>query len=316
MSSNKDDDQEEQSFLKHVTSHLPSDWSDEQRDTYLQNILIQWRKRRDHSHEEQRLMEKYLATIMQYFKPQSPELYDFQQWPIDQNLLNMIKNSSLDNDILKQMQTTGVYTFSFLPVSFCQLLINEIAYFEQWCVDNGLKLYRPNSMNKYGVILDHFGFQKCLNDIVTNIVEPLTGLIYTHVTLPLDSHHGFVVEYAMDKDRKLDFHVDDSAVTLNLCLGTEFTDGQLYFGGVRCSSHTGTTAPRHDEEFYLEHQVGMACLHLGNHRHKALPITNGRRLNLILWRRSSNFYSEKEKNGEDTCPTWCGYHQIENVHDI
>ncbi|CAF1031831.1 unnamed protein product [Adineta steineri] len=123
MSSNNDDDQEEHSFLKHVTSHLPSDWSDERRDTYLQNILTQWRKRRDHSHEEQ---------------------------------------------------------------------------------------------------------------------QPLTRLIYTHVTLPLDSHHGFVVEYAMDKDRKLDFHVDDSAVTLNLCLGTEFTDGQLYFGGVRCSSHTST----------------------------------------------------------------------------
>jgi hypothetical protein len=54
-------------------------------------------------------------------------------------------------------------------------------------------------MNKYGVILDHFGFEKCLTDVVKNIVQPLTRLIYKHVTLPLDSHHGFVVEYAMDK---------------------------------------------------------------------------------------------------------------------
>jgi len=57
----------------------------------------------------------------------------------------------------------------------------------------------------------------------------------------------------------------------------------LYFGGIRCSSHTGTTRPRDDEEIYLEHKVGTACLHLGNHRHQALPITSGRRLNLILW---------------------------------
>jgi len=85
------------------------------------------------------------------------------------------------------------------------------------------------------------------------------------------------------RDRKLDFHVDDAAVTLNVCLGTEFTDGQLYFGGIRCSPHVSATKPRDDEEIYLEHQVGTACLHLGNHRHRALPISSGRRLNLILW---------------------------------
>ena len=85
------------------------------------------------------------------------------------------------------------------------------------------------------------------------------------------------------RDRKLDLHVDDSAVTLNVCLGTEFTDGQLYFGGIRCSSHTSSTKPRDDEEIYLKHQVGTACLHLGAHRHRALPITSGRRLNLVLW---------------------------------
>ncbi|CAF0986605.1 unnamed protein product [Didymodactylos carnosus] len=77
--------------------------------------------------------------------------------------------------------------------------------------------------------------------------------------------------------------MDDSAVTLNLYLGTEFTDGQLYFGEVRCSSHVRSTRSRDDEEFYLEHQVETACLHLGNHRHKALPITSDRRLNLIVW---------------------------------
>ena len=66
-------------------------------------------------------------------------------------------------------------------------------------MDNGLKLYRPNSMNKYGVILDHFGFEKCLTDLIESIVQPLTQLIYKHMPLPLDSHHGFVVEYAMNK---------------------------------------------------------------------------------------------------------------------
>ncbi|CAF1229900.1 unnamed protein product [Adineta ricciae] len=261
----------------------------------------------NHVFESRKCLVK-LAKTSRAFSSQSPELYDFNQWPIDEKLLAILKQDSLDSDTVKQIRTTGVYTFPLLPTAFCQRLVNELAYFEQWCVDNGLKLYRPNSMNKYGVILDHFGFEKCLTDLMTNIVQPLTQLFYKHITLPLDSHHGFAVEYAMNKDRKLDFHVDDSAVTLNVCLGEEFTDGELYFGGVRCSSHVSTSAPKKEEEFFFEHQIGTACLHLGNHRHRALPITSGRRLNLILWCRSSSFDNEKDNDDHDECPAWCGIH--------
>lgn len=53
----------------------------------------------------------------------------------------------------------------------------------------------------------------------------------------LDQHHGFTVEYAMDKDKKLDMHVDDSEITVNYCLGTKFTGGNVKFFGVRCNTH-------------------------------------------------------------------------------
>jgi hypothetical protein len=53
------------------------------------------------------------------------------------------------------------------------------------------------------------------------------------VVNPLDSHHGFIVEYELGKDSKLDFHVDEADVTLNLCLGKEFKGGDLYFAGIR-----------------------------------------------------------------------------------
>ena len=35
----------------------------------------------------------------------------------------------------------------------------------------------------------------------------------------------------------LHFHVDDSEVTLNVCLGKQFSGGELYFRGVRCANH-------------------------------------------------------------------------------
>lgn len=36
------------------------------------------------------------------------------------------------------------------------------------------------------------------------------------------------------------FHVDDSEVTLNVCLGKQFTGGDLFFRGVRCDKHVNS----------------------------------------------------------------------------
>lgn len=38
------------------------------------------------------------------------------------------------------------------------------------------------------------------------------------------------------------FHVDDSEVTLNVCLGQQFSDGELFFRGIRCDKHVNTEA--------------------------------------------------------------------------
>ena len=97
-------DEEEQSFLQHVTSHLPADCSVEQRDAYVQHVLARWRLNREHSQQEKLLTDKYLATIREHFRPQAPELYDFQQWPIDENLVKMVKNNALDPDVIQQVR--------------------------------------------------------------------------------------------------------------------------------------------------------------------------------------------------------------------
>jgi hypothetical protein len=36
------------------------------------------------------------------------------------------------------------------------------------------------------------------------------------------------------------FHVDDSEVTLNVCLGKQFSGGELYFRGIRCENHVNS----------------------------------------------------------------------------
>jgi hypothetical protein len=139
-------------------------------------------------------------------------------------------------------------------------------------------------------------------------VSPLASLFYPDVGGDsLDSHHGFVVEYQPGKDVSLDFHVDASDVTLNVCLGKEFTGGELYFRGVRCGLCQQTDwLPA--EEFQIGHVPGRAILHRGRHRHGAQPITGGARYNLILWCNSSRYDGRHDKTHD---PKFCGWPEPE-----
>ncbi|KAM7269652.1 hypothetical protein ACFE04_025149 [Oxalis oulophora] len=72
----------------------------------------------------------------------------------------------------------------------------------------------------------------------------------------LDAHNGCVVEYEIDRDVELGFHVDDSEVTLNVCIGREFSGADLFFKGVRCDNHVNSaTLPDVYlfDEFFLCH---------------------------------------------------------------
>lgn len=49
----------------------------------------------------------------------------------------------------------------------------------------------------------------------------------------LDSHKAFVVKYDMNEDLDLSYHYDNAEVTLNVSIGKNFTDGNLYFGAIK-----------------------------------------------------------------------------------
>lgn len=58
----------------------------------------------------------------------------------------------------------GVYSFNMLTEKCCCELLEEVDHFEQWCKDNKLRINRPNTMNRYGAILDDFGFETVLDE--------------------------------------------------------------------------------------------------------------------------------------------------------
>ncbi len=68
----------------------------------------------------------------------------------------------------------------------------------------------------------------------TDYLLPVAQLLYPDwVGRGLDSHRAFVVKYSMEDDVELSYHFDNAEVTLNVCLGLEFTGGDLYFGSMR-----------------------------------------------------------------------------------
>ncbi|XP_061353610.1 2-oxoglutarate and iron-dependent oxygenase domain-containing protein CP2-like [Gastrolobium bilobum] len=198
----------------------------------------------------------------------------------------------------------GIYTFEMLQPQFCEMLVSEVDHFERWVHETKFRIMRPNTMNQYGAVLDDFGLENMLDRLMNDFIRPISRVFFTELGgSTLDSHHGFVVEYGINRDVELGFHVDDSEITLNICLGKQFSGGELFFRGVRCDEHVNTDT-QSEEIFDFSHVPGHAVLHCGRHRHGARPTTSGHRINLILWCRSSAFREMKKYHRGFY--SWCG----------
>ena len=134
----------------------------------------------------------------------------------------------------------------------------------------------------FQILVNELGLDEGLiGPLRTNYLQDIARLLYPDWGGgQLDSQRAFTVTYRMQQDKNLDYHFDDSEITLNVCLGKNFEDGALYFGNMR----TDTGSPKYCG---YEHIVTHGVFHRGQHLHGALPITDGERYNLIIWMRSS-----------------------------
>ncbi|KAJ7545400.1 hypothetical protein O6H91_09G117800 [Diphasiastrum complanatum] len=268
----------------------------------LERICAKYRPNGDRTRRHRVYRERIRLT----YKPLHEELSALnpEQFFV-QSFRNAIDDGSAEafRKIMKY-QSSGLFAFDMFEPRFCSLIMDEVEHFENWAQEAKFKVMRPNTMNNYGAVLDDIGMEEMLDQLMREYITPMSSVLFPNVGgASLDSHHGFVVEYSMDRDLELGFHVDDSEVTLNVCLGKDFGGGQLFFRGVRCEMHVNGEA-RSDEVLDYSHVPGRAILHAGRHRHGAKEITSGQRTNLILWCRSSEF-RELTKYQRDFS-SWCG----------
>ncbi|XP_023746308.1 2-oxoglutarate and iron-dependent oxygenase domain-containing protein CP2 [Lactuca sativa] len=290
--------------------YLPPNLLNASRDTkykYMRDILRRYstegERTRDQKHRE------YRQKIISNYQPLYRELYTLNpsSFFVQSFWKAFSANDKNRDESIRSIMSEpapGVYTFDMLQPRFCDMLLNEVENFEKWVHETKFRIMRPNTMNKYGAVLDDFGMESMLEKLMEEFIRHISKIFFLDVGgYSLDSHHGFVVEYGMDRDVELGFHVDDSEVTLNVCLGKNFTGGELFFRGVRCEKHVNTET--HPEEIYDHaHLPGRAIIHRGRHRHGAQATTSGQRMNLLLWCRSSVFRELRKHQKEYL--NWCG----------
>jgi hypothetical protein len=97
--------------------------------------------------------------------------------------------------------------------------------------------------------------------MMKKIIEPISKVLFPELMKnDFQSHHSFLIKYKIGEDISLKTHVDQSDITLNLCLGKEFTGGEVYFKGLKGENE--------DKYFEYHSFVGNAILHVGNHVRK------------------------------------------------
>ena len=160
--------------------------------------------------------------------------------------------------------TTNLFTKEFLD-GMC----DELDHFRS----AGIPMRRPNGMNRYGCMLDDMPVRHMIRGFVGRYVTPVAQTLFpAHIGAEdTAEHYAFSVRYAQGEDLALAEHRDASVATLNVCLGKDFTGGDLEFVGEDGERHRVAFTP------------GMALIHLGAHRHQALPLESGERTNMIIW---------------------------------
>lgn len=215
-----------------------------------------------------------------------------------------------------EMLCPGVYRIAdFFPPEVCGQLLKESEGINQWAEENKFHVTRPNSMNRYGMILNDFGFMGAMHALMDQAVAPLTddlGLLPRPCVAEAEeavggakrflSQHSFLVKYKAGEDEDLKTHRDDSDITLNVCLGRSFQGAGLYFhSDCNCSARSST---EFDEFTYphpadcrfctlrYQHTPGTAIFHVGRHVHGVDRLVEGERINLIMWCRTRGYPPE------------------------
>ena len=83
------------------------------------------------------------------------------------------------------------------------------------------------------VLLAELSLDSVFDTLREHHLNYIANLLYPEwVGAGLESNRAFTVKYMLEGDTALSCHFDNAEVTLNVCLGKQFTGGDLLVGGM------------------------------------------------------------------------------------
>ena len=115
----------------------------------------------------------------------------------------------------KNFSTLGdeIYHGQLVTDQFCDLILDRV---KQHTRD----LYKQaNSMHQEAILIDQLGLGPLIEAFSGNFfIKDISQVLPDVYLPPLDGIHSYIVRYSKSLDHDLGFHVDDSFLTINLCL--------------------------------------------------------------------------------------------------
>jgi hypothetical protein len=207
----------------------------------------------------------------------------------------------------------GVYSLDLFSSDLCRMLLEEANNFATYTASSGPALRGStveNALNRKQAVLDVMGLREFQDWIHRHVLQPLAALLFPSIAAVLDYRYGYIIGYthkeavtsclpggvkttaerAIVPDlltrSALVYHTDDSEITMNVCLGTEFEGGDLIIRGLRASKGEGKL------EATISPRPGRAIVHLGQHLHEVTEVTSGERYAFIMWARNSAYRAQ------------------------
>ncbi|KAK1662171.1 hypothetical protein QYE76_050330 [Lolium multiflorum] len=257
------------------------------------------------------IIRNHLPAPAKGIMPLHPKLYTMNPAAFFlPSFLRAIRGNTAESfmDIIHEVIAPSVYAFPMLRPVFCEMLMDEVENFLKWAHINKQKIMMPNTLDKHGsgVAISEIGMQGMLDELMKKFISPLSTVLFPGVGGgSLDSQHSFVVSYSGADSglvqKYAGMHMEGGHVVLNVCLGKQFTGGEMHFCGRRCANHMNSETHA-EERVEYSHVRGQALLFHGNHRHYVHPTTTGFRANMTIWCKSS-FYEEMMKSRKNF--HWC-----------
>jgi hypothetical protein len=132
----------------------------------------------------------------------------------------------------------NIFYGKILDYDFCD---NTVTLVKEHISNKNKYQNLTNSMHSSAVSTNELGIKNFVDTFANTILKDVAkSLFLNSAKINFDSIHSYIVRYGAEYDRDLGLHVDDSLVTMNLCLNDGFSGSDLIFKGTICHIHFDT----------------------------------------------------------------------------